>query len=148
MASIYIVGLARGWACTCSLCTPLDISSISCEPDMLPTSVFFISETAVNTASKVDSKSVESCPARFSAQKKLAFEQKAYLCISVMQALLSLYFLYMGFFHQLMVSSPGHGKTNKYAYKHTNTLFGKTISEIQARRVLIGGLSAVGMCLV
>ena len=79
------------------------------------------------------SKSVESYSARFSAQKRTCLQAKAYLCISVIQALFSLYFLYMGYFHQLVVFSRGCRKTNKYTNIHTYThTFRKTISRNQA----------------
>jgi len=42
---------------------------ISCEPDR-PTSVFFSCETAVNMVRKSGLKSVESCSARFSTEKR------------------------------------------------------------------------------
>ena len=65
--------------------------------------------------------------AQFSTQKETRLQLKAYLCVSKIQALFSLYFLCMGCFHQLMVCSCGYGKTNKYtnihAHTHTHTHF-------------------------
>ena len=104
---------------------------ISCEPDR-PTSVFFSCEMAVNMARKAGFGVCGEllCPV-FNPEKKFAFEQKlTYVCVSVIQAFLSVYFSYMGCFHQLMVSSHGHVKTIKYACMQTHT-FWKTISRNQ-----------------
>jgi len=101
---------------------------ISCESDS-PTWVFFSCETAVNTARKAWFKVCkESLHTVFNPERNSPLS-KTY------QALFSLYFSYMGCFHQLMVCSCGHRKTNKYTYTHTHThththtLFGKQFQE-------------------
>ena len=59
----------------------------------------------------------------FQPRKVTHLQAKAYLGVSVIQALFSLYFSYMGCFHQLIVCSRSRGKTNKYINMHTHTLF-------------------------
>ena len=107
----------------------------SCEPDR-PTLVFFGCKAAVNTARNACFKVCGESLYPVLTQKRNPPREKAYLCISVIQALFSLYFLCMGCFHQLMIYSRGGGKTNKYtnihAYIHTHT-FRKTISRNQVR---------------
>ena len=100
---------------------------ISCEPDR-PTLVFFSCKTAVNTTRNAwFDVCGELLHPVFNPEKKPTFEQK----LTFTQALFSLYFLDMGCFHQLMVCSRGHGKTNKYAniqkkkYAYIHTHFSK-----------------------
>jgi len=104
---------------------------ISCEPNR-PTWMFFSCEMAVNTARKAW---FEVCREWFHMIFNPERKEKAYLCVCETQALLSLYFSYMGCFHQLMVFSRGHRKINKYTNMqtciHTYT-FQKTISRNQA----------------
>ena len=92
----------------------------SCEPDR-PTSGFFSCETAVNTARNA---CFEVCGESLLTQKSKPPQAKAYLCVSV---IFSLYFSYMGYFHQLMICSRGSGKTSKYtnihAYIHAHAHF-------------------------
>jgi len=85
---------------------------ISCEPDR-PTSVLFYWETAVNKARKACFKICKRvAPPGFQPREQTRFRAKAYLCVSVMQALFSLSFTHIGCFHQLMVCSRGCGKTD------------------------------------
>ena len=71
----------------------------------------------------------------FSTQKESYLQAKAYLHISVIQA------LFMGCFYQLMVCSCGRRKTKKYVHVHTymyihtqtdTQTFRKTVSRNQA----------------
>ena len=99
---------------------------ISCEPDR-PTSVFFSCKIQLR---KPGSKSD---PPDFQPRKETRlWEKVTYAYVSVIWALFSLYFSYVGcFHHQLMVCSCGGRKINKYTNIHTHkhTLFGKRFQE-------------------
>ena len=77
---------------------------IFCEPDR-PTSVFFSCEMAVDMARNAWFEVCGVAPHGFQPRKEIRFQEKAYLCISIIQALYSRYFSYIGCFHQLMVCS-------------------------------------------
>jgi len=107
-----------------------NVIRISCELNR-STLVFFSCEMAVNTARKAWFKVLwRVAPPGFPPRKETRLRAKAYLCTR--ETLFSLYFSYMGCFHQLMVCSCGRGKTKQiHKYKHTHT-FQKTISRNQA----------------
>ena len=106
--------------------------TFSCELTL----VLFSCKITVNTAS------VESHSTWFSTQKIYPLLSKSLAVHNCNTGLLSLYSLDMDCFHQLMVSSLGHVKTNKYINIQTykRTLFGKHCQETRCEP--LAGLQA------
>ena len=69
----------------------------------------------------------EVCTHSFRSGKETYLLAKAYLCVSVIQALFGLYFLYTGCFYNLMVCLCRCGKKNSHIQTHT--LFEKRFQE-------------------